>query len=774
MGDDAGRLRQDRGRVRLAGFGFRRDAASGPSLNDSPYCLVNANARNMMKILKSYDHVCVHIDNVISHADNNKDTLGFLPRSVFIEHAKAGLLWTAVDCNNALAGFLLFGKNMKYEIKVKQIFVLESFRRVNVAKILINDLLNYARKIGILSVTARVAADLPANNFWDKLGFRSFAQEQGGLTTGRQINIRVKHINSGLLDLMGCQQFQDIQKKPLALRPVMGDNRFVIDMNVFFDIIKNRDQSNYARSLICSGLSHEFKLFVTPEFEYELERNRKDGPDPVLEFALNLPCLPRIKEENINIYLDRLYNIIFPGKLVNLEKSKNRKSDLIHLIYCIHHRVSGFITRDKAILSAGDKLKTEFGLDVLSPIDIISPYFGGPTQQHVCIEEIDMKVSHINDKNEVVAVNFLQKFGLMTKDIEEILNYGTRQFPRNLIMISIGNVIVAVSSWYSNKHTPGKLHIYVDESHPIIERAIDHIFEAVSRSGTYGKLRAVILPSTCHSPKVIDTASKRGFLWNPVNSSHHDKAMVKPYFHGVITQTKWQGFRRDFERIFKLTLPTKMPKSDIITNTGIAITDSDTRALHNTLSLFQFETLISPGLLVYPGREALIIPIKSKYAETLLPDACVQGCLWGKEASLYLERAYFRAPRDIKTFKIGMPVVFYVSGKLGGAVACARITYSELMSIDEARTLFIRQGVLNEDDMKKCAIGDRLHAFTFDNLSIFSSVISYNDLDKNYLISGRRMVSHEKLSPLAFQRYIGNGFWRKNDMTLNALISNKT
>jgi hypothetical protein len=41
-----------------------------------------------------------------------------------------------------------------------------------------------------ITISARVAADLPANDFWERVGFRCIRTEVWGATTGRRINVR--------------------------------------------------------------------------------------------------------------------------------------------------------------------------------------------------------------------------------------------------------------------------------------------------------------------------------------------------------------------------------------------------------------------------------------------------------------------------------------------------------------------------------------------------------------------------------------------------------
>ena len=68
----------------------------------------------------------------------------------------------------------------------------------------------------------------------------------------------------------------------------------------------------------------------------------------------------------------------------------------------------------------------------------------------------------------------------------------------------------------------------------------------------------------------------------------------KVSFRGVVTKDDWLSFKNDFKEATDFDLPQRMPTYGEMTNTGIVLVGED-RSSPLTLSLFQFETLISPG-----------------------------------------------------------------------------------------------------------------------------------------------------------------------------------
>ncbi len=143
-----------------------------------------------IRILTEYQDVEPYLDSVCNLADKNRDSLGFLPASAYRELAVRGRLWPVIDQNSAgPLGYLMFGGRYPH-IRVFQLFVTEGARKHGVGKQLISTLKDTAGRWAVQTITARVAADLPANAFWERQGFRLIRQEKGGETTDRVINIR--------------------------------------------------------------------------------------------------------------------------------------------------------------------------------------------------------------------------------------------------------------------------------------------------------------------------------------------------------------------------------------------------------------------------------------------------------------------------------------------------------------------------------------------------------------------------------------------------------
>lgn len=260
------------------------------------------------------------------HADQNRDSLGFLPRTAYFEAAEKGNLMIAVagdGPSEMYAGHLLFGGRFPH-LKVFQLYVDASFRGLGVATELLSRLIRYAERHCALSVSARVAADLPANAFWERKGFALLREEEGGASRGRRINIRVRDVDSPNLFGELSDRHQPAVHRPSEPQPV-----YVIDVNVFLDVLKERNRAPSAKRLLQAAFAGVLQLFVTQEFVRELRRARATSEvDPVCALAETLPQFPDPPEETTAPLVEQLRLLIFPSRQRTVDLNPRELSDL--------------------------------------------------------------------------------------------------------------------------------------------------------------------------------------------------------------------------------------------------------------------------------------------------------------------------------------------------------------------------------------------------------------------------------------------------------------
>ena len=229
-------------------------------------------------ILEKYSEVADYVSEVSAIADKNKESFGFLSNSAYEQMASKGQLWIAVNDKKELKGYLMFGGTMP-TLKVFQAYACKSVRGHGVGKKLIDALKNYASDKGYHSIVAKVASDLPANNFWEKVGFSIFSQVKGGATTKRIINIRGYSLGNN--DLFGGPPKDECGIQPIG--PMLERPIYALDLNLLLDVFKARAGYKKVVRIMQIGFQGGFSICITPEFRKELSRQTENfSDDPIL------------------------------------------------------------------------------------------------------------------------------------------------------------------------------------------------------------------------------------------------------------------------------------------------------------------------------------------------------------------------------------------------------------------------------------------------------------------------------------------------------------
>lgn len=722
-----------------------------------------------VRTLRTFAEVQPHLSTVQSFADQNKSALGFLTPSAFREKAWGGSLWVALaEKSGEVAGYLLFG-GVFPSLKIHQLFVSPSHRRHAIGSRLIKELVEFGEARGYLTISARVAADLRANLFWERLEFNLVRQEPGGKSAGRTINIRVRDLDTPSLlkgmDFAPKPPPGSVQELHFFRGPISRSPVYVLDLNVFFDVVRRRVHRKEGSLLIQAGLNHQISPRVTPEFTEELRRQTKAAlGDPVLEFAQTLPTLPKIEHAELLQLLPELQSIVFPVQTPTGRRADRVHSDLTHLAYCVHHRATGFVTRDGAILGVASKLKQKYNLEIVSPADLVQPSQSQPTLMTSVLawvgrKEVSVAVASESERGEVEQ--FLKTIGIAATAIPIVWDPGSSGAARARITVRSGDRLIGAVSWNSAsrfKRTVN-LYFYLDEANPEAERVIDHVFETVFRDSEPFVSRWIILHTSPEQSRTLATALQRGFVsLLAEDKRNHTPGLAKFSYRGVVTKETWKEFVNDFRRVTNLNLPDRLPTIAEFINSGVSILTAGKRPV-GIVKLFDFETLASPAIVLCPGRTGLIAPIRPRFAQELFQEVdAQQGLFPSSEALLHVEKAYFRSPLNTKLFDRGLPILFYLSGGQG-IIGSARITYSEVLPVGKVGVALSRQGVLSDQDLTRIADkSGNIHVFTFDNFSLFPNRVPFGFLRDNRLISGANLVTVEPLSHDRIFRIYKRGF----------------
>lgn len=722
-----------------------------------------------MEISKSYQEVRKFLREIEESVDADDNAFGFMPKSVYEEQSQRGRLWVAHTNNQDYIGHLLFGGKFP-QLRVVQLHVGPNHRGQGVGRKLIDSLVTYGESNDFYSIQARVGTDLPANAFWERVGFKVTRVEEGGRTTERKINVRVRQLNVRTLFELAGEDFDVFPEEPISYEqiPSLELPKYSLDLNVIIDLVRGRSEEDAAATVLRSAMHGHITLAMTTEARKELSRaSIPSTENPLLRVVATLPTLPEVSGDLLSQTIEALRVIIFPGRSLQRRRAGQDQSDLTHLALCIHHGIDGFVTRDKALLRAAEDIQRDFDLDVLSTQDFsivsdISPE--RPAQLVANAHPSLLTVRELGETDRRAAEEFLSKEDLSAKNVKKILQPDLLNARRNRIGGWVGSDLVAIATWNVPPSFAPEVSVFlvVAENAPKTIGFVDHVLGRVSAQIPFGEMRRIVLHYLAKQSSVEATAAERGFRSDPRTVSGLE-SVVRIAIARQVTEEMWSDFRDSYCELSSLRLPPQMPDSDELSRRGVLLRKRSGDAFR--ARRFDFDTTLSPGLLLPADQGGVVVPIRRGYAAQLLGDALQQQPLiFRREAHMRLERAYFRSALKASLFKKGIPVYFYVSGSHGGdkaIIASARVTATLVGTVDEVRMKYWRQGVLDRREMLEIAGSEgRLHAFTFDSVLIFPHPVPYRTLREHKCISGANLVTAEEIeynNLLKVNHYAANG-----------------
>ena len=294
--------------------------------------------------------------------------------------------------------------------------------------------------------------------------------------------------------------------------------------------------------------------------------------------------------------------------------------------------------------------------------------------------------------------------------------------------------------------------LYLDESYSKAIAVIDHFLETTLRYKSGFPYRLDLYIGKGQS-LTEETLIKKGFF-------RLENHFVKIVCNNFLDKKTWRPFASAVKSFCSFHIPEKLPSNKELENTGIFITDSSNRS--QAFSWFDFETIIGPRFVLTADRDCILIPIRENYAHDLIGNITKQmSLLSSNDKTFLLEKAYFRSPKRVSIFKKGGIIAFYVSGhkSIQEIVGFARITYSDVVNIDEATVKVNRQGVLSRNELSDLADeSGRLHVFTFDNFLEFDRKVPFAKAKELGLISDANLVSPERIDLKQLEILIGEAF----------------
>ena len=694
-------------------------------------------------------------------ADAEREALGFLPARAFEDAIERGRILIAIakeGGNKKFAGYLLYS-GVFPSAKIQQISVVGKFRRYGVASALIGTLVSELESVGFQSIQADVASDLKeALAFYGRNGFEVAFTRAGGQSRGRTIIIHSRQLDTdNLFSVANSQPAAPLV--PLArLAGARDVPIFAFDLNVYLDLVKNRYHSDFARQLFGEALGHTIRLAVSNEFVVELRRtSHKPSVDPVLQMALQLPRLPAPDSADLERIAAQIYEVVFVQRNSKGRDTEQAKSDARHIAHAAIARAAAFITRDGAILSARSELLAKFGVDVVTVEEVIDllpePHVNNSVQLHgdgFHVELVD--VSEIRQ--------YLRDAGVNVSAVYELLEKARIPAFAHCEAIRCDGKIVGIGVVQASRGVDpvAKMMVHVQHGYQEAGLFADYLLSRLVEICSKNCPIVIELIRFAGQTSVNKLATARGFQRVGASPSFSKIALGRP-----CTQASWPAMAQKIRRCTGVVLPESLNYAD--GGRGIEVTSADGIKLR--LDITTIENLLSPTLLIWPGRGGVIAPIMRAYADDLLGTSLQAkfDFIVSRPAAFLSQRGYVNSPRAAKKMTVGSPIVFYeskrTSGGRGAAVAVARIVNSVVVSKSHLNTKKDDRLVIDSPD--EFSATEDVLLTTFDNLMIFPSPVSLGALRRLGVIDGANLVSAAPVSNVQLSEILSAGWKNVRD-----------
>ncbi len=714
-----------------------------------------------LRIHRRAAEVSRYSELVREQGDSERDVLGFLPRAAYSQAAAQGKLYVAtveVAGQEHYAGHLLYGGRFPH-LRIFQLYTLPQFRGQHIGRELINSLSADAESRYYITISARVASDLPANEFWERMGFRTIRTVKGGLTTGRQINLRKRELDSPTL-------FSVPEGARAAARPTHSGVEppvFALDVNVFLDVIKDRPRGEYARRLLTASMSGMFRLFVAREFVDELSRAaRQEGLDPVVQMAMTLPQFTGVPDPFLANLKHELATLVFPGRASTGQLRERDHSDLIHLATMIYHAASGFVTSDESILCKQAELRARYGIEVLGPAELAEIYI--PLQWTAArasaesLEGNPIQVSELEETRKVEVESFLKSCNLTDDQISHAIAPGQSACPRHRVIVSLSDEVIGFAGWDATRGLQSSTEAWlgIDPANPAGELACDVLLDTMFRDACTLRPSRVIIDGAYMSREALESARDQGFRNSPLTD--RPTILEKFCIGEIVSPRSWHEVRASLSKSFEFTLPADPPIYSG-SETEIIIDRKGASALK--ISLQEFESCFGPVLLMLPGRPTVVVPIQRSYADRLLDTAYQHSLFPRPEASVLGEKLYLSSPRTLSVLVPGAVILFYESmgadNGRGAIVAAAQITRTAVSESAQLGSGTTRRGVLSSQEIENVSASNRTGLTFFNQLFRFETPVSLSRLRELGCADGANFVTARQIDQAATAIIIEEG-----------------
>lgn len=681
--------------------------------------------------IKVVDYNDSILNDIIILGKKNAKTLGMFPEGAFIDHAKKKCIIAAIE-NDKLLGYVLFRiTQSKGIVSIAHLCVDLENRNKGVAKLLLDSVKNkYQHLFRGIALSCRKDY-IEASRFYEKNGFKA----------AKEVRSRSKE------EKYLVKWFFDFGNQDLFSSVYISDSKFnvLLDANILIKLrdIKEEEVSDI-QALNADWLDNEVDFFYAQEMLNEINRDLdKNRANLTRQFINKYKEARFVPEER-----DIIYKEI--EKLLN-GKSDNDISDKLQLSECIASGINCFISTDKDILNASEKVHELYSVKVLSPSEFI-----------LHIDQLKNKTNYNSVR--LAGANYETKT-IESSDINQLTElFISKEFDEKKHELSnkINSVIGDIKHSYIRIVKDNKADFI-----GFVAGTYNDNFLSITILRTKKSKIAYILFYQLLTD-IINYSSENG-----ISNINIDEKYLSDYQIEILEDFDFENKEGQFHKVcIKGIIETAQlfnHETIISNNIDLSFFKEKLEKLdinqEKELLKYQLERKLWPIKLRDLDIPTYIIPIKRHWASQLFDFYQANQTLFGAKAELvwHRENIYYRNIMPVSE-KFPARIIWYVSsekkittGRHKGIVACS---YLDEVSIAPAKKLFQQFknfGVYEWKDIYNLAdrnSNKEIKAIKFSDTEVFKNMISLDKITEILIRNGK--PKNTFTSPLEVSKEIFN------------------
>lgn len=626
----------------------------------------------------------------------NSSTLGFMPEGGFDDHAKKRCIIIAID-NEALCGYIMYREVPRYSrISIVHLCVDCKYRGKGLTKLLLDALrLKYENSYNYHGILLSCRDDYKAaSNMWQKYGFVP------------RDEVRSRSMENHSLK----KWWYDFNRQDLFSLTNTTTSKIsaLLDANI---IIKLRDSANTyeptedPRCIMADWLIEETELYYAPEMYNEIDRDaNKQRAIRTKQF------LSSFVEAKYSI--ERAKQIAYELSAIIQGKTDNDISDRKQLATCIAAEIKYFITFDKGIIAAKDKIESLYDVDIITPQEFVVTIDKLVHKETYSPKNLQGAVLHTvsklsSEKIEVCIDDFWHRKGEDKKSF------------RNLVFRIINSSNYTIDTIKNQENCIAFFAYAMGD---------DNISIPIIRVKEYAKEHTVFMGVIENMISLAIKENKMEILVSESQLSEEQKVILTKF-----------GFLFDSCIYKKYVCCDVICKDDIssyMESRGINISILDSK---NDANLLTIERILFPLKIYDINIPCYIIPIKPYWAGELFDKSIAGENLFGANVSKLwnVENVYYRHTKPI-TEKFPARILWYASSGKGtirnkAIVACSYLDEvftglpKELFKMHKHYGVYEWRHIYDLCDKN---INNPIRALKFSQTEVFKKTVPYSSVIK--------------------------------------------